>query len=48
MAALLLLVGDGTGTLRFAVFIVLVSIALIGVSVTLRGGSSASRVDLEE
>ncbi|MDR7280307.1 hypothetical protein [Catenuloplanes atrovinosus] len=48
LAALFLLFGGGTGTLRFAVFLVLVSIALIGASVTLRGGSGASRVDLEE
>ncbi|GAB7049605.1 hypothetical protein JCM9534A_47310 [Catenuloplanes indicus JCM 9534] len=48
LAALLLLLGGSTGLLRFAVFVVLVSIALIGTSVALRGGSGASRVDLEE
>lgn len=48
LAALLLLVGDGTASLRVAVFLALVSVVLIGVSAALRGGPAAVRAELED
>jgi hypothetical protein len=48
IAALLLLIGSGTGSIRFAVVLVLVSMVLIGVSITLRRESESVRTELQE
>jgi hypothetical protein len=48
VAALILLIGSGTGSLRFAVTLVLLAMVLIGLSITLRKESDTMRADLEE
>jgi len=48
LAALFLLVGEGDGSLRFALVLAIASVALIGLSITLRGGIDTLRSDIEE
>ncbi|MDG4773444.1 hypothetical protein [Solwaraspora sp. WMMD792] len=48
LAALLLLLGDGDGSLRLAMVIAIASVVLIGLSITLRGGVETMRADMED
>lgn len=48
LAALMLLIGGSTGMLRVALGIVIVSVILIGVSITLRRDSDGLRAELED
>src|SRR3712207_5978911 len=47
-AALLLLFGDDTRSLRLAVVLAVLAIVLIGLSITLRQGAEAARTETEE
>lgn len=48
IAALALLIGSGTGSLRFAVALVLLAMVLIGLSIVLRRDSEHVRADVED
>lgn len=48
IAALVLLIGSGTGSLRVCLGLVIVSVILIGVSITLRRDSDGVRAEIED
>ncbi|WP_326549867.1 hypothetical protein [Micromonospora sp. NBC_01813] len=48
LAAVLLLLGDGDGSLRLAMVIAIAAVMLIGLSITLRGGIETMRTDMED
>ncbi|MFY1634662.1 hypothetical protein ACN27F_15520 [Solwaraspora sp. WMMB335] len=48
LAAVLLLLGDGDGSMRLAMVIAIASVVLIGLSITLRGGMETMRADMED
>ncbi len=48
VAALVLLLGDGNGSLRFAVVLAVLAVVLIGLSIALRPNAESVRLDLED
>jgi hypothetical protein len=48
LAALLVLLGSGTGALRFAAILAILAVVLVGISIVMRPDAGSVRADLEE